>query len=391
MNTTEHHVVQGSPGTGKTLVMLHRARHLIDRHQLHPDRVRLFVFTATIKTYIQPALCALNIPEDCVKTYDQWCLEFFNSHIEGVVPWNKGPDYDAIRAKVWEHVQARPIKTLDCALVDEGHDLDPTVFKILKIVSRHVTVFIDNKQQLFDTGSSVQSVANALDVHGRNETLNDTYRCSPYIVQTAASFISSKAEREHFIEQNQSGASGERQKPHIYIGNDHESVLDRLIDVIRTCVDRGDRVGILFPNRRHVYGYVRSFQEAGIDVEVPPTSGKTNRFQTPHDFETLRPKVMAYPSAKGLTFDVVLIPFLSKDQFPPRIRVQTLERWLFVAITRAVRWVYIGATRGVLFEERFERLETEGQLSIERGQETIESVNLESNDRVSTNDLSDLF
>ena len=75
---------------------------------------------------------------------------------------------------------------------------------------------------------------------------------------------------------------------------------------------------------------------------------------------------MAYPSAKGLTFDTVLMPCLNRRLF--RIMDERLERWLFVGITRATKWIYFSTTDGdsTLFLDRFRGLERRRQLTIER-------------------------
>ena len=50
-----------------------------------------------------------------------------------------------------------------------------------------------------------------------------------------------------------------------------------------------------FPRQSQAHGYAKGFKEAGIDVEDPKEL----------DFASDRPKLMPYPSAKGLTFDTV--------------------------------------------------------------------------------------
>ena len=66
----QHRLVLGSPGSEKTIVLLHRARHLIDNYGIPPERCRLFVFTNALKAYIRAALRDLALPDDCVMTFD---------------------------------------------------------------------------------------------------------------------------------------------------------------------------------------------------------------------------------------------------------------------------------------------------------------------------------
>ena len=70
-----HHLVLGPPGSGKTQVLLHRARWLRDRANTPPDRYRIFVFTNVLSQFIRQSLDYLAIPPDTVQTFDDWCGE----------------------------------------------------------------------------------------------------------------------------------------------------------------------------------------------------------------------------------------------------------------------------------------------------------------------------
>jgi superfamily I DNA/RNA helicase len=87
-----------------------------------------------------------------------------------------------------------------------------------------------------------------------------------------------------------------------------------------------------------VFGFAKGLSEVGIDIEVPAQRFGKQNFPA-HDFASGRAKLMAYHSAKGLTFDSVLMPRLSAKSFP-YTRSERLERLLFVAITRATKWCY---------------------------------------------------
>lgn len=110
----EHTLVLGAPGSGKTLVLLHRAKRLIAEEGMSPDRLRIFVFTNTLKDYIRSTLGVLDIPESCVLTFDYWCREFYTTFISRRVPFaNHAPDFDAIRAAVLDKLRGgAPLATL---------------------------------------------------------------------------------------------------------------------------------------------------------------------------------------------------------------------------------------------------------------------------------------
>ena len=269
----QHRLVLGSPGSGKTIVLLHRARHLIDEYRIPPERCRLFVYTKALKAYIRAALRDIALPDDCVMTFDAWCVEYYQRQVHKRLPWsdgNRNRDWEAIRRAVWE--KTRPLtaseRLYDFVMVDEGQDLDRRDFETLAAVAQHVTVFMDPKQRLYERDADETGVARALGLRRRNLALLDAYRCSPYIVQTAATFVRDEAERRQFIEQNPSVAKGERQLPLLYLASSVDDERANLIDVVRTRIDRNERIAILFPTNRHMFGYARALRDAGLDVEV---------------------------------------------------------------------------------------------------------------------------
>lgn len=383
LSPREHRVILGSPGSGKTMVLLHRARHLMDEHGISPERLRIFVFTRSLKQYIRSALDLLDLPDDSVMTFDAWCLDFYHEQIDKRTPWNselKQVDYDEVHRAVWEKTRAfgASDKRYDVVLVDEGQDLDARAFEIMKAVSQHVTVCMDHKQQLYETGAKEDDILHALGLRRHNLSLLDAYRCSPYIVRVGAEFIREPAERAAFIEQHPPIKMA-RQMPLLYLARDADDEREHLVDVLRTRIDKNERVAILFPTRRHVYGYAKALQEAGLEVEVPSqgrrktSRKKADKSKKPEtgtappmiDFSTSLPKLMPYPSAKGLTFDTVLMPRLI-PRFFDKVEPERLERWLFVGITRATQWIYFSAinANASLFIDRFQALADSNQLTI---------------------------
>lgn len=45
-------------------------------------------------------------------------------------------------------------------------------------------------------------------------------------------------------------------------------------DTAKTRLHLGDRIAILYPLKRFVYGYAKAFAEAGLEVEVPSKRGR---------------------------------------------------------------------------------------------------------------------
>lgn len=100
---TEPRVILGAPGSGKTQILLHRARYLCDEYDIPPQRLHVFVFTNALKDYIRTALTDLDLPEGCVTTLDDWWVETYKRQVSRGLPWRseeRCPDFAAIRRAV---------------------------------------------------------------------------------------------------------------------------------------------------------------------------------------------------------------------------------------------------------------------------------------------------
>jgi len=343
MEPTANRVIMGGPGSGKTQVLLHRARFLRDNYSVPPDRFRIFVFTNVLSAYIRSALELLDIPETCVGTFDEWCKEFYQANISKKLPWDKAarrPDFGAMRAGVLKHLKGTKANPaiLDFVLVDEGQDLEADCFEILKRVATHLTVCMDHNQQIYDGGSSNSEILGALGLKRRNITLLETFRCCPYIVQVAAQFIDDETARAAYVQQTKTSQT-DIETPLLYKAVDFEDEKGKLLEIVKLRVNKGERIAVLLPKQKQVYGFGHGLREAGVDTEIQGDG---------LDFGTDRPKVMTYHSAKGLTFDTVLLPRLTGTSFF-NMSDARIERLLFVGVTRAVRWVYLSTTQGKPF------------------------------------------
>jgi superfamily I DNA/RNA helicase len=369
LNTREPWVIGGAPGSGKTQILLHRARHLLDEYGVDASRLRIFIFTNVLRDYIQSALDLLNLPSSCVSTIDAWCRDYYQQHVSHRLPWDheaKTYNWQAIREGVWNRVRTlgdgqRPYEFV---LVDEGQDLAPVSFDILKAVARHVTVCIDHKQQIYDHGTSEPDIVRRLGLKRSNFVMLKVFRCSPYIIELAARFIRDANERIPFIRQNQVDMK-EKELPLLYVADDADDERARLIDVAKTRQARGEHIAILLPTNRQVFGFARGLTDAGLEVEVRQESWRKDAPFPPLNFNSELPKLLTYHGAKGLTFDSVLLPRLVPGSF----RRSTIpeSNLLFVGSTRATRWVFLSTVQGkdLLNMEEMRGLEREGKLTIQ--------------------------
>jgi superfamily I DNA/RNA helicase len=348
LDSSKNRMILGGPGSGKTQVLLHRAKHLRDNLRCSDSDYHVFVYTSVLSTFIKHSLKVLNIPEDNVSTVDKWCMDYYRKKIGGKLPWkDKSFDFDAIRAAVAKHAQQASEKPYRFVLVDEAQDLTPELLSLLRHTTDHLTVCADHKQQLYDDGSSVEQILSQIGIQKSSISLIDTFRCCPYIVYVAAELIEDPAERQAYLNQVKS-EQVEKEKPVYYLAKDAEDEKLKLAEAIRSRITRGERTAVLFPQKRQAFGYAKGLQELGLEVEDPKNI----------DFNSIKPKLLPYHSAKGLTFDSVFLPRLLDDAFY-RTTLDRKRRQLFVGITRAVKWVYLTNNREGGFEPLNELLNSD--------------------------------
>jgi len=100
-----------------------------------------------------------------------------------------------------------------------------------------------------------------------------------------------------------------KERPLCFVARSFRDEMDRLAEIIRQRQLMNERVGVIIPTNQQLFGYSKGLQERGIEIEktVPP-----RRPGSPVDFEfgNMIPKIATYHSAKGLTFDSILLPRL---------------------------------------------------------------------------------
>lgn len=339
-------VFRGGPGSGKTLVLLHRARHLAATLRVRPGRFLVLVYTNALVSFLRAAAVELGLPGEAVRTYDDWCAEHWERFVPGPKPHRADgvPDFAAVRRGVRQEVlRSRRRPLYDFVLVDEGQDLDAGAHDVLARLSSHVTVAVDPAQRIYDGGADEQEILAALGLFSCSVTLLESWRSSPLVARLAAALLPGEEERETFLRQVRAAPS-EREKPLLYVARDEEDEVRRLVEIARARLLLGERVAVVLQKRELVPRVARELALRGLPVETPRRPGEEPGPFPPLDFSSDFVKLLPFHSAKGLTFDSVLVPAASGAAFG-RQSPGLFRRLLFVALTRARRWTYLSASR----------------------------------------------
>jgi superfamily I DNA/RNA helicase len=217
------------------------------------------------------------------------------------------------------------------------------------LASRHITVFADPLQKIFDGGASEETMLRALGLQKRNVTLLEAYRNSPYVAQLASYFIPETDLRRQYLSQTFTEQKI-REKPLCFIASSPDEEVEWLSAIIRQRQLMNERVGIIVPTNRQLFYLARKLEEGGIEVEKAIRNHSKSGNGGSCDFDNMVPKIATYHMAKGITFDSVLLPCLANSSFPRNSGVAR-QRMIFVGIARATQWVYLSIMKDKDFEE----------------------------------------
>ena len=375
-----HKIIMGAPGSGKTQVLMHRAAYMVEQLGLNGDDYHIFVYTRLLKDYLKADIFLLNLSEANVSTFDAWCKNYHVNNISGHLPKiGKNLDFKEMRKRVLKHVKRHldkfPIYRF--VMVDEGQDLDQVAYKILKIIAEHITVCLDYQQQIYEEKCEPDEIVRILQTSRKNRILLEAFRCSPYVAELAATLLSEE-KRQPYLAQVRI-PQRERLTPLLYYANSREEESRRMIEIIRTRMDAGDQIAVLFPRNKMLYGYAQAMQEAHIEVETMANI----------DIHSNRPKFVNYYSVKGLTFDTILMPRLVDWAFS-NISDERTKQLLFVGISRARRWVYLSTDENLPLKT-LELLTACDHLTIQRPEDLLPDSTSEGAQRTIEDDLLDLL
>jgi len=347
--TTTAAVIAGEKLSGKTVAILHRARRLRTLCGHSGAQLQIWTASAGVRDLLRSVSCLLDIDAGCIQRYDDWCERVYREAIDAQLP--VGPLVGVIAPSVVRTIARYAVNwgfaskpSFDVLLVDEAEAFSCADIAFMAGMTAHITLSATVRDGATDLTSLVQAV-------GHNEPdifLTSNYRRNPLIADFAGIIRGSTpraARPAHDLE---------RESLTYYSAPDFRQEVARLAEVLRERMNRNEQTGILVSDSHIGTILAKELRTAGIGVEVQQEMNR--EFRMP-DFSNKLPKVFTFEAARGLNFETVAIPCLSRRNFRG-YREEDLSGLVAEGASLATRWVYFSSSGPSPLRqfERFERL-----------------------------------
>lgn len=323
--TDKTYFVRGGPGTGKSILAIHRVARLQD---LEPDTtVRLLVYNKALQLHLRDALAAAGLENTTAQTCHSWIW-----HMTRFRPPPNVWDYDwkMVREIIQHKTEGK--KIIGHLIIDETQDVPRPLLEILCTISQNATIFVDDKQAISTSAREyglcqIAEIRSIFD-QGPNCTfdLSRNFRNSQKILNAAHALRPPQA---YEIADNAIRQDGP--KPVL-----RQAPIDELVSRIETyhANNPADRIAVAAPRGREREVFNKLSQS-----EVP-TQLYTNENANSGNYRASAQgaTVLTHDVMKGLEFDAVFMPFLEAPSLHSEAspqKVETNQNLVYVVSTRA--------------------------------------------------------
>ena len=354
-----HRVIHGVAGSGKTMILVHRARLLA--REAEPARpVLVLCYNRALADRIE-ALIAPDEPLRArlqVRTFHGWCAELARRHRIAVPAAPEGPDDADAPARLAQAVIAAadagrvPLGGHHAVLIDEAHDFEDGWLRLAAAMTdpaaRRLLVLYDDAQSIYQRlrrRFSFTSVG--IQARGRTSVLRLNYRNTAEVLGLALRFArgllpergrdreagrDDEDDRVTGVAPSSSGRRGPRPVL-IRARSEHEEaelLAARIADAVVAGTPLGE-IAVLCRTRAQMAPIAEALARRGLPLQSMGSAG----FQH-FDWSQAGIRLVTLHSAKGLEFAHVHVAGLQRLPW----RDETLEdavRLVYVAMTRATQ------------------------------------------------------
>lgn len=300
MNIDKSMLVTGCAGSGKSVIAMHKAEQIAKMGA----RVILIAYTKSLSAFMREGVDEKQLP-----------YSFYHHY-----RWKK-----------------LGMPNADYIIVDEIQDFTKEeIQEFIAAANRAYFFFGDSAQSIYKQyGKKTISIEEISNLTGLKPLqLYNNYRLPRPIAKITQGFVGVDVNPyEDRIYQNK-----EKALPHFVRFNSEEEQMSAICNLVekytRNLFDN-QTIGILLPSNDLVIKTCLRFAKSDVPCEFKYTDDTTDKFVDTLDFGTYLPKILTYHSAKGLQFDVVILPmYLGATD-------DESKKALYVAMTRTMHQLYI--------------------------------------------------
>jgi hypothetical protein len=372
---SEHRIIHGVAGSGKTMILGFRAMQLA-REMSKP--ILVLCYNKTLAARLEQLIGERGLGEKVqVYNFHKWCRKMLVAYHEPVPPGSGKAFIEALPPAVIAGVDRGQIPRAQygAVLVDEGHDFEPDWYKLIVQMidpdTNSLLVLYDDAQNIYGHADRRKISWKSLGVQaqGRTTILKLNYRNTLEILSVARAFaqdlLASRSDDDDGVPLIAPESAGRRGAvPELVRTDTARAQMDVLIARLRDEHAHGraySDMAVIYRNQWEGERLHEALRQLGIPSRLADNAGKQTLFVVEDSV-----KLVTMHSSKGLEFPFVIIPGIGG--LPKEGQSEADEaRLLYVAMTRATEHLLLIHHDDSVFSKRIRDSinEVQGQLKNE--------------------------
>ncbi len=288
-------LVAGCAGSGKSVIAMHKAEQLYNKGK----DVILIAYTRSLSRFMKDG-----------KTVP--AFRFYHHYL-------------------WKNKLQMP--KADYIIVDEIQDFTKAeIQEFINAARKHFLFFGDTAQSIYrQYGKQTMTIEEIASMTGLNPLqLYNNYRLPRPVAKITQDYVGVGVQKyRERVYQNK-----ETELPHFVHYDSEQEQIEALQKLVKD--NEGRKVGILLQSNPEVIHISQEFLDNNIECEFKYNKGDNDFDYVDNlNFNTLLPKIMTYHSAKGLQFDMVILPLYNGANDDES------KKALYVAMTRTMHTLYV--------------------------------------------------